>query len=471
MKLNKINIFLLSLLSFILFSACGNKETVSVNIIDNKQIEITNLRKKDVSNLEVRTLYPSGANSKFYSYDIEKLSGGQKLVIEKKDLKTHEGLSFPEDVKLKSLTFSTDKKGIIQLWNYTPILKDPTGYLFATNDADNFSIQFYKYSNQGTFKVRGLNSDWLKDGKFHLTEDGSVILECAYTDVFDFSSKPINLEWKGTFEDDEFNLKLTSARPQGMSYLFSTNYTLYLEKSLDTNVKNPQSDEKFSDYESSILFALAQNFKSDEAITEYEKIFYNDDYQKSKNDEFAIHALQEKCNTEFKNKLANLNNEYSVRFMWNLGDYDFNKESFKISFYTDQSINPIAVPIPFIFNDVESNSSLNLAYLESKYPSITQSVIIGTKGFAGFYRAIEANILMSKDKAQEFLNARKSVDGKTDKSVLCIAYYRVPKTSQKDALYDSFLGRAKNSVSGNLYKLEIYDNENDMNKLYQGSIK
>jgi hypothetical protein len=237
--------------------------------------------------------------------------------------------------------------------------------------------------------------------------------------------------------------------------------------------ENLLPDEKTADYETLFLWGLAQNYSEDEAAEEYAKVYRWEDYKKYKNDEFVWHDLFPQIKNEYLNKIKNLNNKFSMRFDWNFGDYDFEKESFSIEFVKNKFNNPsfgeesISIEECRVYNEIEDNKSLGLAYLEEKYDDFSVSVPLQLEGggFFSTYRPIKFDLPMPKAEAQKFLESRKNENGKYDKSVFVIVYYEIPKYSPNPKITYT------NKVIGQFYKIMVYDSRENMKKLRSAELK
>ena len=437
MKSKKLKINILCLLCILIFPSCAEKLNISVNVIDNEKIEITNLGTKTVSNLDIRIFSDIDREAGVYIKNIASISSNEKIIFPVEELKNAKGNGYPKEQKIKSIRFANGKDTSKELytWNYTPVYSNPAGYIFTN---DKLSIQFYKYYKEGFIKTNQDTNSFIHNGKYHMEND-KIVIECG------------KWIWDGVLEDDELRLEIRGGHPAGASFLFTGKETLYREKSYQESKKNIQPNEKSIDYETILLYDLDSKRllgkSNDEIVNEYIRIYHNDDYQKNKDNEFVWHDKLIEYTKEFKDKIAKLNDEYSVRLAWELDNYDFEKEGFVVDFAKKDSIR-----LDFMYNDVMNRTDLNLAYLEKNYPYVYQPITLAIPrgGVFGGYKPLSFVISMEKDKAQKFLEARKTEDGKTDKSIQCIIYYKVSK---------------------GFYKIEVYDNENDMNLLYRGSIK
>lgn len=461
MKSKKLKINLLCLLCILIFPSCAEKLNISVNVIDNEKIEITNLGTKPVSNLDIRIFSDIDKEARAYIKNISLISSNEKIILPVEELKNAKGNGYPKEQKIKSIRFANGKDTSKELytWNYTPVFSDPSGYVFSDR---TMRVRFYKYYNPGTFSVhyssggtwyKSDSGNFLHNGKFSY-QDGKITLE---------SGKYI---WDGTLEDDELKLKIRGGRPAGAGILFSEKETLVREGGANLNIANLGESENYLNYEESLLVLLSQNYDEENLIKEYAQIYHNDEYEKSKNDEFVWHEKKEEYKKEIQEKLKTLDKELSIRLNWVLGDYDFNKEAFSVDF--SQNGRPVTAELLYYYNEVE-NTNLNLKLLEKKYTNISHLVSIAVPARFGTYKALNFTLSMEKSKAQEFLAKRKDENGKTDKSIMCIIHYKIPTTYSKQ-LFASLLGQSYN-VMGTFYKIEVYDNEKDMNLLYSGSVK
>ena len=172
-----------------------------------------------------------------------------------------------------------------------------------------------------------------------------------------------------------------------------------------------------------------------------------------------------------------------MRFEWNLGDYNFDTESFDISFVvTDRWDNQEYVSLidSRVYNEIENNDAVSLAYLEKNYNLMNTSLTLcieGTSLFGPISKPIQFDIPMKKNEAQEFLNNRKNASGKTDKSVFVIVYYEVPKNDPSNSwekamneTIQAFGISNKNTLIGKFYKIEVYDSKENMNRLRKAEL-
>ena len=457
-------LILLLISAIFLLASCGAKLNVSVNVVNNENIEISNVGKKDATNIEVILYSDTDMSARAYKKVIEKISANETVTISAQELLNKKGASYPTGEKIKSINFydakSADK--LLCSWKYTPVYSNPAGYTFSDTTV---RIQFYKYFNDGkTFKVsyRTASGSWydsdsghyLYDGTYSM-ENGTIIMKCGDT------------IWEGLLEDDDLTLKLNGKYPENATagIMLLDNSKLKREKGLDINVKNLQENEKFSNYEDTLLLMIVQNFNGEELINNYADIYHHDEYTKSKDDEFIWHDLKAQYKKELNEKIANVKKDLTVRVKWTLGDYDFAKENFKVDF--SDGLKSTKAMLPFAYNEFEG-SDLNLQILEKKYRFLTQSVTITVPSRWG-PKPLTFYLPMEKSKAQEFLNNRKDENGKTDKSVLCVIHYKAQDYYHED-LFESLNGRSYD-ILGTFYKIDVYDNEDDMNLLYTGSVK
>lgn len=132
MKSKKLKINLLCLLCILIFTSCAEKLNISVNVIDNEKIEITNLGTKPISNLDIRIFSDIDKGARAYIKNISLISSNEKIILPVEELKNAKGNGYPKEQKIKSIRFANGKDPSKELytWNYTPVYSDPSGYVF-----------------------------------------------------------------------------------------------------------------------------------------------------------------------------------------------------------------------------------------------------------------------------------------------------------------------------------------------------
>lgn len=466
---SKIN-FLTLLLTLLCICSCSSEPKLEVKYLDKSSIEVSNIG--DIEVTGIRLIIDR------YFTDIESLPIGEKIVVFPKDFlkfETNEPYDkeyFNSDITVFANTKKEERSNLFTC-KYTPICEDPSGLYFIGDS--NYNIRFYKYSNQGKFIVTtkdGYGTDTaniLSDGKFSLDKENNKLVLETYG----------NIIWEGIYDGISLELK----RITEISNTWVTSQ-LSLTPYYGTPIeKNLTAEERNIDYESAVLLSISQNFSFEDAVIEYAKIYRSEDYNKYHNDEFTWHDLYPQIKQEYQNKIENLNNKFSMRFEWNLGDYNFDTESFDISFVvTDRRDNQEYVSLidSRVYNEIENNNAVSLAYLEKNYNLMNTSLTLcieGTSLFGPISKPIQFDIPMKKNEAQEFLNNRKNASGETDKSVFVIVYYEVPKNDPSNSwekaineTYQAFGISNKNTLIGKFYKIEVYDSKENMNRLRKAEL-
>ena len=448
-------IFIYSIVNLL---SCSRTPNVNVSFLNKTEVEVSNNGKE---NFFLRV-----DNGGFYC-DIESIMPGEKKILKINDFKKYETgdtcnkKSFDSNIQVSmKLNDGTYKNILIK--EYVPICEDPSG-LYFKGDAF-FNLKFYKYSKLGKYKSYsnigyGSEGSVLSDGTYTFSKDNNEII--LTTDA--------NLIWKGIYDGVSLKLERMTEVKNSMAPKYLTLYPFYGT----VKEENLLPDEKTADYETLFLWGLAQNYSEDEAAEEYAKVYRWEDYKKYKNDEFVWHDLFPQIKNEYLNKIKNLNNKFSMRFDWNFGDYDFEKESFSIEFVKNKFNNPsfgeesISIEECRVYNEIEDNKSLGLAYLEEKYDDFSVSVPLQLEGggFFSSYRPIKFDLPMPKAEAQKFLESRKNENGKYDKSVFVIVYYEIPKYSPNPKITYT------NKVIGQFYKIMVYDSRENMKKLRSAELK
>lgn len=350
---------------------------------------------------------------------------------------------------------------------------NPAGYTFY--DVSDIRIHF---NLDGTVVAKTQNAcfaifnkdtlmSWPRPGKYRI-EKNKIIMECG------------DLVWEGFLENNELKLKCkTDLSTIQKSMLCVGLRDMVMERSDVTKIKEMLPAEKYSDFESSLLLLLSQESYIDNIADAYGKIYHNDEYEKVRNDEFEWRDKSKEYIEEFKTKLDSIDDEYAMRFYWNLGDYDFDNACFNLDFTSSRDSRVAeTISTKYVFSDIKDRTDLNLDYIESELDYINHSVDInyysGSWGGYPLFETIKFPLKMDNDTAKEFLARRKSEDGKTDKKVLCVVYYTVgkelpTKNSNGKTKPGDFIHSA--SVTGTLTKLELFDTYNNNELLYSGKLK
>lgn len=448
----KISLLLITLLLCFCCS-CSKEPKLEVKYLDKSSIEVLNVGEIEVTG--IRLIIDE------YFSDIDSLPIGEKIVLFPKDFhkfKTNEVYDeayFNSNISVFA-NVKEERRAAISFCPYEPICEDPSG-LYFTGDSF-YSIRFYKYYNQGKFTVknsRGFKLDTdsvLSDGDFFFDKENNKLILKTYG----------NSIWEGYYDGISLELNRTTDL-NNIWEISSLSLSPYYGTPIEENLT---SEEQTIDYESAVLLSICQNFSIDDAVIEYAKIYHEAEYYKYYKDEFAWHDFYPQIKEEYLNKLENLDNKFSMRFEWNLDDYNFDTEAFNINFMTTNLRGELSDYVSLmesrVFNEVEDNTSLSLSYLEQNFNIIDTSLTLCIEGSMWGSKSVQFDIPMKKNEAQEFLNNRKNESGETDKSVFVIVYYEVPKEYAK-LTWD-------NSLTGKFYKIEVYDSKEDMNLLRKAEL-
>ena len=300
---------------------------------------------------------------------------------------------------------------------------NPAGYSF--HDVSDIRIHF---NLNGTVEAKTKNAcfaifnkdtlmSWPRPGKYRI-EKNKIIMECG------------ELVWEGFLENNELKLKCkTDLSKIPTSMLCVGLRDMVMDRSDVTKIKEMLPEEKYSDFESSLLLLLSQEQYIDNVANAYGKIYHNDEYEKVRNDEFEWRDKSKVYIEELKTKLDSIDTEYAMRFYWNLGDYDFDNACFNLDF--DNGGEAAKISKKYVFSDIKDRTDLNLDYIESELDYISHSVSLDyySESWGGFpiRETIKVPLKMDNETAKEFLARRKSENGKTDKTILCVVYYTIYK--------------------------------------------
>ena len=463
MKLKKWSGLFIAIM-ILLVTGCSEAADFSVSTTA-KGIELKNNGKKEVRGILCRAYYDTEEVSHFYQKSIDVIAAGETITINKSELLDTEKKAFAESKKVKQVRVvkAKDPSKCLYTWFYTPDYQDPAGYTFYSKDSADLYLHFYKYTGDNVVSSSGPKAIYgFTSGKYHM-DNGKIILSLDGND--DLGVSRVHFDWSGILEDDVLILKLESEKPAGALAMLDRR-VLYKVEATDNNPPNKQEIEKFSNYEDNLLLTIAQTFTEEEEIKRYAEIYHYDEYQKVKDDEFLWHDKRLEYLQEFQDKVSKIPTDYTMRFDWTLGDYNFNSEEFKISFKYSNDISIVSSYATYSYLEMADRKDVNLAVLEKKYPFITVSVPLVAKGsFFGSitYDRLEGGLPMEKSAAQEFLASRKQDDGSTDKSVVCVVAYHVDTDYKSKNRYTGLpLG---GDVVGEIKKVTFYDDENNMNKL------
>lgn len=347
---------------------------------------------------------------------------------------------------------------------------NPAGYSFR--DVSDIRIHF---NLNGTVEAKTKNAcfaifnkdtlmSWPRPGKYRI-EKNKIIMECG------------DLVWEGFLENNELKLKCkTDLSKIQKSILCVGLRDMVMERSDVTKIKEMLPEEKYSDFESSLLVLLSQEQYIDNVANAYGKIYHNDEYEKVRNDEFEWRDKSKEYIEELKTKLDSIDTEYAMRFYWNLGDYDFDNGCFNLDF--DSGGEAATISKKYVFSDIKDRTDLNLDYIESELDYISHSVSLDyySESWGGFpiRETIKVPLKMDNETAKEFLARRKSENGKTDKTILCVVYYTIykglPTENSNDKIKSGDYIRSA-TLYGSLTKLELFDQYNNNEKIYSGKLK
>lgn len=326
------------------------------------------------------------------------------------------------------------------------------GYKFISDNG--FSLQFFKYWNDGkNVDFKGYkNVCEASENTYQFSPDGTLSMDIKFSDDdgFSFYSQKYTYHYIGkldgdvlTISDDEETL-------------------IYKRESLVNNeLEFISSDENKLNYKDLLILALNKCYSPKNAINEYIRIFHNDELVKCGSDEFAKQDLLDACTKEFNEYFSKIRTEFVYTFKWNFGDYNFDKGGFPVSFVKDNNVLTVWEN-KVTWNELDGTEGIDFAYLEQKCNEIYAPVAVATMS-AWSVNPISFMIQMDRNKAREFLSTRNN-----DRTVIAKVYSKL-----SDYIYrqDKPGEGIAEELPLKFWKVEIYDNENDMNLLYSGSVK
>lgn len=194
-----------------------------------------------------------------------------------------------------------------------------------------------------------------------------------------------------------------------------------------------------------IYMNLSDTKITEDMNMEYAKTIGHETYEKYSKDEFEQEEKFAGLKEEFKNKVdnANVDGKFAVLLNFEFGDYDFEKEGYKLSISKDTY-----VPFDSIYSTYYSGYSIPRNSVLYKRIGLK---LIGLEKY---------NLIpMPKDKAKEFLQARKDSSGYIDRRISILINYEIDSFNSDEHKAWSKITSQNGDLplSGVISKIEVYD--------------